>query len=535
MPPQETGKQRAARIPLDYYKKPDRLGRWKRGLGVLALLLAVGWPLAALVRGHRAELDYSRGPVAAVHATWDANCNACHVPFSPISGDAAFHSSTDAVLSQRCTTCHAGAVHHRDQVPELACASCHREHRGRDASLVRIPDGHCTQCHGNLAAHLKSGAKTVFQNAVTRFDKDSHPQFSVEGADRKRVPLDKATDPGRLKFNHKVHLSPGMATKEGGNPALTLDKLPERFRKRYRQAGQKDQDLVKLDCASCHRLDSGDFGIKEGQLDGLPADAVLPKRNGGGYMLPVVYENQCQACHPLTFERKDRDDPPSGHVAVPHRLQPKDLRDFLEGHYTGQILRGKFKLLDQEVPKRPLPGKSPLTGQETEKVRKVIGDKVDVALKGLLLGKKTCGECHVFGNAKGEETGLPAKLSDVADLRVLRPSVPDVWFKHAVFNHVAHRAVNCKDCHAGAYPDGKNASVSSKDVLIPGIDNCVQCHGPQRVKDGVTHGGARSDCVECHRYHNGNHALQGIGAAARGVPEAQRLDLRQFLSGGAKR
>jgi len=69
----------------------------------------------------------------------------------------------------------------------------------------------------------------------------------------------------------------------------------------------------------------------------------------------------------------------------------------------------------------------------------------------------------------------------------------------------------------------------------PRIDNCVQCHAPQSVKAGVVHGGARADCVECHRYHNGEHALQGIGAAARGVPEAQRLDLRQFLSGGTKK
>src|SRR4051794_32219818 len=101
MPPQETGKQRAGRIPLDYFRTPDRLGKWKRWLGVLALLAAVAWPASAFLRGDRAELDYSRGPVAAVHATWDANCNACHVPFQAISGDAAFPATATATADQR--------------------------------------------------------------------------------------------------------------------------------------------------------------------------------------------------------------------------------------------------------------------------------------------------------------------------------------------------------------------------------------------------------------------------------------------------
>src|SRR3954451_16887790 len=81
----ETGRQRATRIPLDYFKRPDALTRWKGWLSLLALLVAGGWAVSGLVRSDQGRLSYSRGPVAAVHAAWDSDCAACHVDFSPMS------------------------------------------------------------------------------------------------------------------------------------------------------------------------------------------------------------------------------------------------------------------------------------------------------------------------------------------------------------------------------------------------------------------------------------------------------------------
>ena len=88
MPAQETGKFRAARIPLDYYKKPDLLRRWNRRLLVLAVLAALGATALGLIRADRGSGLVSRGPVAAMHATWDDKCDACHTPFRPVSGEA---------------------------------------------------------------------------------------------------------------------------------------------------------------------------------------------------------------------------------------------------------------------------------------------------------------------------------------------------------------------------------------------------------------------------------------------------------------
>src|SRR5713101_6038685 len=87
MAPQETGKQRAARIPLDYYKRPDNLQRIKRWLTGIAFVPALIWLVAGVVWQSRGQSLYSRGPVAAVHGAWEDNCSACHTPFQPLSSE----------------------------------------------------------------------------------------------------------------------------------------------------------------------------------------------------------------------------------------------------------------------------------------------------------------------------------------------------------------------------------------------------------------------------------------------------------------
>ena len=96
--------------------------------------------------------------------------------------------------------------------------------------------------------------------------------------------------------------------------------------------------------------------------------------------------------------------------------------------------------------------------------------------------------------------------------------------KHALFRHAPHRALDCLACHAQA----KTSAVSA-DVLLPDIDTCFGCHGPQSYGEGKIRGGARFDCTECHRYHHGDSPLQGIGAAKRGV--SVKRGIEQFLSG----
>src|SRR5207253_1997551 len=151
----QTGKQRASRIPLDYFKHPDLLERWKHRLLGLAVLVTLGWWGLGYLRSDSGNLRYQRGPVASVHAAWEENCNTCHVSFTPIHSEnwATTLVGSAHTSDQNCQTCHAGPVHHDNQKEKFSCAHCHRDHQGRDFALVRASDNDCTQCHANLSGH----------------------------------------------------------------------------------------------------------------------------------------------------------------------------------------------------------------------------------------------------------------------------------------------------------------------------------------------------------------------------------------------
>src|SRR5262249_34409443 len=125
MATRETGKQRAARIPLDYYKRPNRMERWKSTLALLALLACVGVTAGAWVLRDGGKPYLTRGPVAVVHAAWDNKCEACHDGFQPMSKSnvlSAFFKtpgSHDSSMNARCETCHNGTVHHETQLNEM--------------------------------------------------------------------------------------------------------------------------------------------------------------------------------------------------------------------------------------------------------------------------------------------------------------------------------------------------------------------------------------------------------------------------------
>lgn len=505
MTPPETAKPRWEGIPLNYFQHSHSLERWKWWLTLAGLAAPLAWFGLGLLRSDEGQLHYLRGPVAAVHATWEADCTACHIPYTLINDDSGLASllgethGTDA----RCQACHAGPPHHTRQNPNHtpSCAGCHCDHRGRDASLVRVPDSACTRCHQDLVAHLNRGEEQAhsFENRITRFDLD-HPPFLYRSPFFTRERQEKADDPGRLKFSHQRHLAPGMKLPDGGEIFLIKSIHDPKDRARYRRGSQKDTDPVQLDCASCHQLESRDFGLFS--LPEMPK-ALLPARSAGATMLPITYENQCRACHPLTVERLPAKD---AYLQVPHRLQPNELHDYLEAAYSARYLSDHPKLLERTIPKRPLPGK--IMGPAEETARKEIQETVAAAEKILFQGEQTCKKCH-HEDPPGQ---FPPE-------RMVPPNIPEVWFEHALFNHAAHRALTCQACHAEA-----ESSTTSAAVLLPGIETCRQCHAPVSKSAG----GARHDCVECHRYHHGDRPLEGLGAKARGVEPARRLGIEAF-------
>jgi predicted CXXCH cytochrome family protein len=535
MPPRETGKQRAKRIPPDYYKHPDRLSRWKWGLTLLALLLPLCWWASGLswrVRGWprmgvRARLVASHGPLARPHSTWDAQCEACHVPFKPIDGGswAAGFLADGRIADKQCQGCHAGPPHHANERGAPSCAGCHRDHRGRDASLIEVDEAACTRCHADLASHAQPGARLGTNPRITRFDAGHHPEFSILG---ESVP-----DPGTVKFSHKVHMARGLNPEENGLPLKTLAELPEDMRSRYARPGQKSGDPVQLECGSCHRLDAGDFGLAPDSLNSLPS-AVLPPRASGATMLPITYENQCRACHPLevaaTVGSKEV------RLPVKHRLQPAELHQELENLVIGETLKQDPTSLNRLEPKRRIPGRPE---QADERTRELVNAAVFTAERKLFGGEKnTCTECHHFREADGCLLSTPAPpespdqpVLSFTHVTVAPAAIPQLWLRRATFEHTAHRTLTCRECHARAYADAPSASTTSRDVLLPGLATCLQCHAPPGGSLDQPQGGASTSCVECHRYHNGDAPLQGLGASARDA--TLERDIKAFLRGAA--
>jgi hypothetical protein len=473
-------------------------------------LLALGVSLAS---GAWRQLAMP-GKLHHAHASFEDNCSACHAPFQPTTSRNPLQAAlgTGPVADELCQKCHAGPPHHpgRELAGEAGrCASCHAEHRGRHAPLRVVRDSACTRCHSDLGAHVQGG-NPQYENRITGFATD-HPPFRL-GAAGARKQLGEAGDPGKLRFNHKAHLTPGARYDPQDSRGWALKDIQDReLRERYRRQQpekKSDEALVVLSCASCHQLDAGDAPPPG------PGQS-LPRRTEGDTMLPVHYDQHCKACHPLTF----RHDLPG--APVPHLLQPPAVNRFL----WGAIAERDVKRLAPKGSSRPLPGEnlSRLEKQAREAVRSGVAhlegflyqDDLRKAKQYVYEGKAACGLCHYFEPQNGIER---------APERVLPTNVPEVWFPHAKFSHRAHRAVECSQCHGGA-----DKSTVHTDVLLPGVDNCKACHAPARVENGQPKGGARHDCVTCHSFHNGDAPLAGRGAQKRGAK--RRGSIQDFLGG----
>jgi len=511
-----SGKEKAARVPLDYFRKAGR-GRVKITLALLGLVLVImgvsfasgGWRQLALP-----------GKVHHAHASFEDRCASCHAPFQPSTSGNPLQSilQTGPVADHLCKACHDGPPHHPGR--EIAgdptrCVHCHVEHRGRSAPISRVADRNCTVCHGALPAHALE-AKTSFESAITHFT--NHPQFRV-GAGQERKPLHEAQDPGKIRFNHQIHLSEGLrhgATDSRGWKLRDISDqgLREIYRKQQASDKKADDDFVQLNCASCHNTDASD-ALHPGNSRGGLLIA------GGEYMLPISYERHCKACHTLTF--------PGGspEQSIPHGLQPAEVNKFLWGALLEKTAHAEKKAPDPapKTSSRPLPGDN--LGRLDRKAKVAVQAGVaelesqlyeterSNAVCQVYLGKNTCGLCHFEERQAGKT--IPEKI--------LPANLTEIWYPHSRFNHMPHRALHCLECHPQAA-----TSTTQLDLLVPGIDNCKICHGPLTQSGGMRSGGVPHECTTCHLYHNRDkdNPFAGVGSAARGLKE--RKTVLEFLN-----
>jgi hypothetical protein len=149
--------------------------------------------------------------------------------------------------------------------------------------------------------------------------------------------------------------------------------------------------------------------------------------------------------------------------------------------------------LPRILPSRPKP--PPVNAAEWS----WVNDQLETAERQLFQGAGGCRQCHpppVQWSA-----GLPRLPPSTINKRNFAPPIGDSerWLPRSLFDHHAHRMLQCAECHAAA------ASEKTSDVLLPSIDSCMNCHRPS--------GGARNGCVECHRFHAREFAACGFAPA----------------------
>ncbi len=500
----ESAKQRSLRVPLDHYEQPNALVRGKWKVSVIVALLTVVYVVWLLVGGRAAKQQVSSGRLAAAHASWNDDCLACHKGFEPLRSDslnlaALFHGgeSRRQSLDEGCIKCHNTPVHHaaakENEVPN--CAACHRDHKGLTADIVRPTDANCLACHRDIEAHRngKSGMNPQVAN-ITRFRVQGSGFSTAEGTEDGRQETGNRphpdfrsleSDPGNIKFNHWLHMQPGIAARDA-KKQLKLADLDASWQTKYANYGKPD-GLVQLDCAACHQPDAN-----------------------GAYMRPIAFEEHCRACHRLELRVAEG----AAVAEVPHGLSAERLRTVV----SGLLLAGEQRKAEPPAASADESGALPLVPGKTlganlaQKISADVLGRRDLATREIAT---KCMECH---HSRSSASVSPSDAMDV-----LPPTIPQVWLRHSRFDHRAHRHVECRNCHAAAYayeqhdkpqflapPEGGQQARDGEQVMIAGIENCASCHAPASGKTG----GARYDCSECHRYHGGDAAVEGSGFRA---------------------
>lgn len=535
-PQRYTTKVRAKRIALQYWTRAHPFRSWKTGLSIAAPALAALWLLVAAVGDD--QRIYNGGPVSTAHAMFESECRLCHGPAPALGPDtpltqpslAAAARATSAgfflpVSDAACTTCHAGPEHNaKSSLPP--CGSCHVEHVGKSV-LVQIPDRHCVQCHADLKT--KDGRPSDFHPRIPALA--DHPQFAVEvNAEQKleRVRLDAKPGPvdgTAIKLNHAKHLKvnlkgieelqkkpglKGLATvKDGTQLSCTFCHTPD-------ERGQYMQEIsYETHCAACHPLD----------FDGRFPDRVVPHGSPTivrAFLRGTLSEafDQCQAIPAGDAGKAVRDQCVALELAkappAPAEDQPRGMRRRGGGAETeapaappadeprGGRLRGRAAEPEPApAPDTPRGGRlrgrtddeAPASDAPRGRRGRAAAEEAPAAPTSWVAAqfgtiepgvfKQRCEYCHTVTR----EGGGPAS--------VVAPEIPDRWLRHSRFDHAAHRPVACTECHAAA------TSTETKDVLLPKVETCRECHQP-RV-------GARSECVECHRFHDKKHERELSG------------------------
>lgn len=500
----EKGSFSERRFPVakEYVREPGRGALFVAG-AVVAALVAAFFLGDAFFGSAR---TVAHGPLSASHALFGSDCASCHTPMQ-------------GVEDANCATCHEkvgsadlGAYSfdrhylYRSGDPdrsapstrEVACAACHREHEGRDASLVTTSDATCLSCH-------EGGSFP-----------EGHPEFEFAA---ENVP-----DPADLRFPHVLHVNEVREELDLGpdlEEACLSCHTPEPDGRGFEPLDFEQQ------CDQCHLNRSSStpwLPVASGEGPGV---LPLAEIRGGGapgtewarFWNPdefteldgeirkqPVYHEDPWVLHNLRELRRTLypgaeladllDASADPDLREPETLPAEaaaTLREWirsLRGTPSGDVqdeLAGLDELLDRVEDRldEPLPSVD-LTRYEVGLAHRAADlDDPDAYRSVVDSLTAECATCHVVERATIR--------------RVQKEQRTLVRFEFDHRAHVTH--ARCLDCHTSipvrdAVAEGEYELPASQDRAeiqnLPAVETCATCHDD---------GAAPNECTSCHVFH----------------------------------
>ncbi len=404
---------------------------------------------------HSGDKYWSTGPLFQAHqVALGDNCSACH------------KKAFEQVKDEACEDCHQADPHiHPAHTQTLttpqACQTCHKEHNEPNA-IVITSDVLCVDCHNEniMTQHMLPGQPNKALSTVTGFTKTTHPQFKLSYLQ----PFIAETT------NENQNPSTPLAIQDDTIMAMAWQKLQEPF-----DMGREEQSNLKFD-HQVH-LDGAKMRISD-KPDGMECADCHTLKSDNEHFEPVVMEKHCVSCHQLNFDTENLE------RQLPHG-KPKEVLRMLEAHYVRTYTDPTFKPVNSGSKRRRL-GNNKAAKKCNTAFECGMNKAADEAEAQFTKG--VCNYCHQVTDNESDDI--------YSRWQVMPVSINDDWYPHAAFDHVSHQTKKedatdtCLSCHDASHSD------SSADVLMPGIDNCLQCHADSTIDKKIT-----LNCVSCHEYH----------------------------------
>jgi predicted CXXCH cytochrome family protein len=351
------------------------------------------------------------------------------------------------------------------------CASCHR------GAFTSVPDSACVTCHAGIGSHLAANVDfgpSRHEIETTRCGACHQEHRGIRSLAIRWEALCVRCHAGLAETAPKADLR-DVGGYPSGHPqfraTVVADAAKPSFARELVGGEPKPQDHPNLVFShSAHLIETG-FLTPAGHKVMVCADCHVPDTGGQGFQ-PITFEAKCHSCHDLKFD-----------TALPWREVPHGdaagVKNAVEDFYARTALEGGVQDADAPAFVRRAVGTPTQAPSETERSSALAwaADRANVAMGIIFDDKRGCTYCHVTNRANGAFTVAPVLL--------LNNFLPG-----ARFDHSKHTALGCADCH-----DARHSEKSS-DVLLPGIQTCVTCHGDERAKLSI-----QSSCTSCHLFH----------------------------------